>query len=81
MWSLNDRLTINARVAFLDETEISTSIENFLVGPQIGLQSCYCRGPWAINLSGRFLAAVNSQRGRQRGFFASEGEPNQAISP
>ena len=57
--------------SFLDETTVRTNVENFIIGPQIGVGFCRNNGAWGINGSARALAGVNQQRGRQTAILGS----------
>ena len=57
--------------SFLDETTVRTKVENFIIGPQVGVGFCRNHGAWGLNGSARALAGVNRQRGRQTAIVGS----------
>ena len=71
---LDERFRLRATGSFYDETNIATSIENFIIGPQVGLGYQRTFGGWELGGSLRFLPGVNLQRGTQQGTIASNAD-------
>lgn len=69
---VKDRFTILGTGGDLDSTFMNTTIENQIVGPQVGFRWSLQRQRWVISAEGRFLAGFNFQNGNQRWTYASE---------
>jgi hypothetical protein len=56
----------------LDESYWGTTVQNNLIGPQIGLRWFAQRGHWVTSVEGRFLAAANFQNVHQKAFLGTD---------
>jgi len=52
-----------------NQAEIDMRINNYLVGPQLGMRWNRQTGPWKVGVEARFLAAANFQQARLQGAF------------
>jgi hypothetical protein len=55
-----------------DSTYMNTTIQNEIVGPQIGFRWSLQRERWTCSAEGRFMAAANFQNGNQYWTYATE---------
>ena len=66
--------------SFMDETTVETKVENFILGPQIGVGFCRSHGHWGMDGSVRALAGVNRQRGRQTALLATNATDSMGMA-
>jgi hypothetical protein len=71
---LKDRLAIELEGGELEDTEWSTTVDNVIVGPQIGGRWVHRYGRLRMSMEGRFLAGFNIQQGKQSGIIADDTE-------
>ncbi len=81
----DEDLNVLATGSFFDATSISSSIENTIIGPQIGSEFSRCFGPWTAECNLRFLLGINFQGGKQNGSYATDaasqtGTVNQPLN-
>jgi hypothetical protein len=69
---VKDRFTILGTGGLFDSTFMNTTIQNEIVGPQIGFRWSLQRERWSCSAEGRFMAAANFQNGNQYWVYASE---------
>lgn len=62
-------------INILADSYWNTSVDNRIVGPQVGSRIFYQRGRWCFSTEGRFFAGFNSQSFRQDGLLASKAVP------
>jgi hypothetical protein len=77
---IKDRFALDGSGSVLGDTEIATTVDNNLIGPQIGLRWARIWGNLTLVAEGRVLGAVNlqqvSQSGRYTGSLSSGGGVN-----
>jgi hypothetical protein len=78
---LDERFSLNAAGSFFGPTTVTSLVENFIIGPQIGNEFCRRVGDWRVGGSLRFLWGINSQRGEQSGSYAVNGTPGGQNQP
>lgn len=77
---IDERFFLRGSGSFLDEMRVTTNVENFIIGPQIGIGLCRSRGHWGTDASIRALAGVNRQRGRQTAILASNASDSMGAA-
>jgi hypothetical protein len=73
---IDDRFSAHATGSTLFESvTVASDIENFIIGPEIGVEGYLRRGPWRFGGGLRFLFGINLQRGSQWGSFVENQNP------
>lgn len=57
----------------VQDFRLQNIVNNYMVGPQVGLRWYTDQGPWRINTEARFAAMANFQEAKLNGNFASVG--------
>lgn len=71
---VKDRFTLLGSGGLFDSTWMNTTIQNEIVGPQVGFRWSLQRSRWSCSAEGRFMAGANFQNGNQYWVFLSEVE-------
>lgn len=67
----DENLSLLASGSFFDATSINSSIENSVIGPQIGSEFSRRNGPWSVGGTLKFLLGLNFQGGKQLSNYAT----------
>ena len=78
---IKDRFEVTATGGPLDAFFMNTTLQNDIVGPQLGLRWSMRRARWTISTEGRYMAGFNMQNGNQYALIDNEqlNEPGELL--